>query len=339
MTSDAQRVTVLGAGSWGTAIAKWLAEYGHQVTLWSYEPEVAKTINDSHENSRYLPGFTLPNNLTATDDPIAAVKDRDIIFQVTPSHGVRGLMTTIRDHLVPGTPIVSASKGIENSTLMTISEILEDVLPEEHHPYLLFLSGPSFAREVAARVPTAVVLASRMPRIARRVQQALNVPYVRTYISTDIPGVEFGGAIKNVIAIAAGAAQGMELGQNTHAAVITRGLAEITRLATRHGATPLTLAGLAGMGDLVLTCNSKLSRNFSVGFKLGQGQTIDQVLGDMIMVAEGVKTARSVRDLSNQLNVDMPISQAVYRVLYENLPPAEALQQMMAREHDDEWRL
>ena len=326
------RVAVIGAGSWGTALASVLADKGDQVTLWAYEPECAESINAQNENQLFLPGITLPPNLRATTDLGAACEGAQLVVSVTPSHVTRAVFEQLVEHLPEHTPIVSATKGIENETLMTISELLEDVLPLRFHPYLAYLSGPSFAREVAQRHPTTVAVASYSDKLGQLVQNAFHTPYFRAYRTTDVEGVEIGGSLKNVIAIAVGVADGMGFGHNSRAALITRGLAEISRLAVKRGANPLTVAGLAGMGDLVLTCTGGLSRNRAVGVKLGQGRPIAEILGDMRMVAEGVKTAKSVYDLAESLGVDMPICREVYGVLYEGKTPAEGLKDLMARE-------
>ena len=326
------RVAVIGAGSWGTALASVLADKGDQVTLWAYEPECAESINAQNENQLFLPGITLPPNLRATTDLGAACEGAQLVVSVTPSHVTRAVFEQLVEHLPEHTPIVSATKGIENETLMTISELLEDVLPLRFHPYLAYLSGPSFAREVAQRHPTTVAVASYSDKLGQLVQNAFHTPYFRAYRTTDVEGVEIGGSLKNVIAIAVGVADGMGFGHNSRAALITRGLAEISRLAVKRGANPLTVAGLAGMGDLVLTCTGGLSRNRAVGVKLGQGRPIAEILGDMRMVAEGVKTAKSVYDLAESLGVDMPICREVYGVLYEGKTPAEGLKDLMARQ-------
>lgn len=338
---DFRRIGVLGAGSWGTSLARLLAKQNPEaeVTLWSYESEVVDQINTQKENQKYLKGFPLPDNLRAVIDPREAVIDQDAILQVTPSHGVRSLINEIKNHIPDQIPIISATKGIENDTLMTVSEVLEDILPEIYHPYLLFLSGPSFALEVAQGVPTVLILAARMERIAQRTQPLFHADYIRTYISKDVEGVEIGGATKNVIAIAAGAVEGMQLGHNAMAALVTRGLSEITRLAIHKGANPLTLAGVAGMGDLVLTCYGSLSRNRSVGYQLGKGKKLKEILSEMVMVAEGIKTAASVYQLSQKLRVEMPICESVYKVLYEDLSPQEALSSLLSRPHLQEWRM
>lgn len=338
---DFRRVGVLGAGSWGTSLARLIAQRNPEteVTIWSYEKDIVEQINQTRENQKYLKGLRLPESIRAVGNPLDAVVDQDAILQVTPSHGVRSLMNEIKDHLPDQIPIISATKGIENETLMTVSEVLEDILPEVYHPYLLFLSGPSFAFEVAQEVPTVLILAARMERIAQRTQPLFQADFIRTYISKDVEGVEIGGATKNVIAIAAGAVEGMQLGHNAMAALVTRGLSEITRLAVHKGANPLTLAGVAGMGDLVLTCYGNLSRNRSVGYHLGKGKKICDILSEMVMVAEGVKTAASVYELSQKLRVEMPICESVYKVLYEDLSPKEALSGLLSRPHLQEWRM
>ncbi|MEL6180707.1 MAG: NAD(P)H-dependent glycerol-3-phosphate dehydrogenase [Myxococcota bacterium] len=332
-------IGVIGAGSWGTALARLLAVKGYDVRMWVYEPDLVTTINTTHENTLYLPGFTLPDNLIATHDLREALTDRDMILQVVPSHVVREVMTQAAPHIPVGVPIVSASKGIENESLMLVNEILEEVLPIRCHPYLAYLSGPSFAKEVAADKATAVVIASYSKQLAQKLQYAFHTPTFRTYTSHDVIGIEVGGALKNVIAIAAGAAAGLGLGHNAMAGVITRGLNELTRLAVRKGANALTLSGLAGMGDLVLTCTGNLSRNRTVGYKLGQGLTLEQILSEMNMVAEGVKTSKSVHDLAHQLGVEMPISEQVYQVLYADKSAKQAVHDLLARDLKAEMSL
>jgi glycerol-3-phosphate dehydrogenase (NAD(P)+) len=326
------KATVLGGGSWGTALASVLGGKAHDVTVWAFEPEVAADINGRHENGRYLPGLALPASLRATSDLGEALRGAEMVVAVSPSHVTRRVMLEAAPHLPANVPIVCATKGIENETLMTMSEVLEDVLPPERHPYLAFLSGPSFAQEVARGMPTAVVAAARWERMARLVQQAFAVPTFRVYTSTDVAGVEFGGALKNVIAIAAGVSDGLGFGHNARSGLITRGLAEISRLAMRRGANPMTLSGLAGMGDLVLTCTGELSRNRQVGLRLGQGESIQAILGSMVQVAEGVKTAQSAHDLAARLNVEMPLCDAVYSTLFEAVPAREAVAALLARE-------
>ena len=326
------KIAVIGGGSWGTALAKLLADQPHDVSLWVYEKELVSEINDRHENTMYLPGASLPPNLVATNDLQEALTDVEVILSVPPSHVLRGVLEEAAPYIPEGVPIVSATKGIENDTLMLISDIFEDVLPPRHHPFLCYLSGPSFAREVAQRQPTAVTIASYNHRLAVRMQKLFSTPFFRCYTSNDVIGVEIGGALKNVIAIASGAVSGMELGLNASAGMITRGLHEITKVAVRKGANPLTLTGLAGMGDLVLTCTGGLSRNRTVGFKLGQGMSLDEILDEMNMVAEGVKTSKSVHDLAAQMDVEMPISEQVYQVLYEGKEAKQAVADLMARD-------
>lgn len=325
------KVGVIGGGSWGTALAKLMADKGNDVLMWCFEPELAEHINTAHENNLYLPGIRLPENLRATNEIAEAVRGREMILSVPPSHVLRHVMAEAVEAMPEGVPIVSATKGVENESLMLVSEILEDVLPSRFHPFLCYLSGPSFAREVAERKPTAVTIASYNHRLAVKVQEAVSNGNFRAYTSNDVVGVEIGGAVKNVIAIASGAVTSMELGLNANAGMITRGLHEITRLAVRMGANPLTLTGLAGMGDLVLTCTGGLSRNRMVGVKLGQGMTLDEILADMNMVAEGIKTSRSVYNLARKYDVEMPIAEQVYRVLHEGKSATQAVTDLMSR--------
>ncbi len=325
-------IGVVGGGSWGTALARLLATNGHDLMVWAHGPEVVDQINESHENKEYLPDIDLPPNLRATSDMEEAVAGKEVILSVSPSHVLREVLEQLVDILPEEVPIVSATKGIENDSLMLVSDILEDVLPSKYHPFLCYLSGPSFAREVANEMPTAVTIASHNASLAEDMQRLFSNGYFRCYTSNDVIGVEIGGALKNVIAIASGAASGMELGLNASAGMITRGLHEITKLAVKKGANPLTLTGLAGMGDLVLTCTGGLSRNRTVGTKLGQGMSLEEVLDEMNMVAEGVKTSKSVYDLSRQMDVEMPISEQVYLVLYEGKTAPEAVADLMSRE-------
>ena len=330
-------ITVLGAGSWGTALAKLVADQGHQVRLWSRRPEHAEAIQQSRTNQRYLPGFELPPTLECTADLAHALGGTEMILSVVPSHGLRATLAEAVALFPPDAPIVSASKGIENSTLMLVSEIFEEHLPRERHRLLTYLSGPSFAKEVAQGMPTAVSIAGRDAAVTERVQRTFTTDRFRSYTSDDVVGVEFGGALKNVIAIAAGISDGLGFGHNTRAALITRGLAEISRIAVKQGANPLTLAGLAGMGDLVLTCTGDLSRNRSVGMELGRGRKLADILASMTMVAEGVKTTKSAYELSKKLGIELPIVSEVYRVLYENKPVLQAVKDLMSRELSAEF--
>lgn len=326
------RTAVIGAGSWGTALAGALAGKGFPVQMWVHDHAKAAAMEEARENRVYLPGIPFPPSLHATGSLESALADAELVLEVVPSHAVREVMAQAAPMLKPGVPIVTASKGIENGTLLTMTEVLEDVLPTLVHPYLCVLSGPSFAREVGLGLPTAVSVASRWERIAVQVQAAFATPTFRAYTSLDVMGVELGGALKNVIAIAAGISEGLGLGNNARAALITRGLGEIGRLAVKKGANPLTLSGLAGLGDLVLTCTGQLSRNRSVGVELGKGRALADILGGMKMVAEGVKNARSTHDLAQKLGVDLPICQTVYRVLYEGLTVQGAVSHLLGRE-------
>jgi len=324
-------IAVIGAGSWGTALAKVLADKGHAVTLWARAAEHAATIQEQRVNAKYLPGAALPPSLTATADLDAAVRDRRFVVSVVPSHTVREVLGRAGKAMRPDAIVVSASKGIENESLATMDEVLKDVLPGKIGSQLAFLSGPSFAKEVGAGLPTAVVMASRDRRVAEEAAALFQGDRFRVYTSDDVPGVELGGALKNVMAIAAGVADGLGLGHNSRAALITRGLAEISRLAVRKAANPLTLAGLAGLGDLVLTCTGDLSRNRQVGIGLGRGQTLREVLAGMSQVAEGVKTTKSAHDLAARLGVEMPITDAMYRIVYEDEPALQAVSALMGR--------
>ncbi|WP_394842644.1 NAD(P)-dependent glycerol-3-phosphate dehydrogenase [Pendulispora brunnea] len=311
------KVAVLGAGAWGTALAKVLAEKGDRVLVWSRRADLAEQINRTRENGRYLPGAHLPDSLQATSNLAEAIDGCDMIVFVAPSHATRDVARLAAPHVKEGMLIVSATKGIENDTLEFMDEVLVHELPAHAGPNLAFLSGPSFAKELAAHLPTAVVIAARDEAVRHRVMQRFHLPYLRLYASEDVVGVECGGALKNVIALAAGAVDGLGLGHNTRAALITRGLAEIARLSMARGGSALTLAGLAGMGDLVLTCTGELSRNRTVGMELGKGRKLTDILRALGHVAEGVRTTKSARDLSVKMGVDMPITREVYNVLYE----------------------
>ncbi|MHC4811408.1 MAG: NAD(P)H-dependent glycerol-3-phosphate dehydrogenase [Planctomycetota bacterium] len=325
------KTAVVGGGSWGTALATVLAQQ-HDVVVWAREPEVVDSINERHVNARYQSDLELPHNIRATGDLRAAMADAGLVTVVVPSQFVRGVMREVADDVPIGVPIVSASKGIENKTLATMEEVLTDVLPRAVHGELAFLSGPSFARETIQQMATAVTVAARVPKVAAEVQAAFSTPYFRCYTTEDVVGVELGGALKNVVAIAAGAADGLGLGHNSRAALMTRALAEIGRLAQHLGANPLTLSGLAGMGDLVLTCTGGLSRNRHVGVQIGKGRTLQEIIDEMHQVAEGVRTAESVYQLAVRAGVEMPICAEVYRMLYEDKPPAQAVADLMGRQ-------
>ncbi len=326
------RTTVLGAGSWGTALASLLAGKGYPVTAWDKDTGVLEDITRNHRNERYLPGVPLSANLHAAADIVKSLEGAELVVLAVPSHAVRPVVIEMKRHVHAGTPIVCVAKGIEQETLMTMSEVIEDVLPVPLHPYLAVLSGPSFAKEVAKGLPTAVTVAARWERVARQVQDAFHCKTFRPYTSGDVVGCEIGGCVKNVVAIAAGISDGCGFGANAMAALVTRGLAEISRLAVKKGANPLTLSGLAGLGDLVLTCSSDLSRNRTVGRGLAAGKKLDDIQRELGQVAEGVRNARSSRDLAARLGVEMPITETVYRVINEGLDPREAVTQLMMRE-------
>jgi len=334
-----RRVAVIGAGSWGTTLANLLAKKGHPVRLWSYEEDVAEAIATTRENPRYLPGITLHPGLEATHRLEDAVAGAEVIVSVTPSQHVRRVMAEAAPAIRPDALVVSASKGIEVATLQTMAEVLEAVLPAPLAERACFLSGPSFALEVAREQPTAVTVASRDDAAALDAQELFQTDYFRVYTNRDVRGVELAGALKNVIALAAGMATGLGLGHNARAALITRGLAEMTRLGRALGAEDSTFAGLAGMGDLILTCTGELSRNRTVGIELGKGRNLEDILGTMNMVAEGVATTRAAQALAERAGVEMPIVHEVHAVLFEGRNPRVAVENLMLREPKAEnWR-
>jgi len=326
------KIGVVGAGSWGTALANLLASKGFRTDFWVFEKEVRDQILEYRENRVFLPGFSLSENLFPSNDLGRVVSNKDMVLIVVPSHVMRETTLKMAGLLSEKSIVVSASKGIENGTRLTISGIIAETLPEIGKDRFAVLSGPSFAREVARQVPTAVVVASENQNAARLVQEIFATPYFRVYTNDDIIGVELGGSVKNVIAIAAGITDGLGLGLNTRAALITRGLAEMGRLGAKLGANQRTFAGLAGMGDLVLTCTGDLSRNYTVGKNIGEGKTLREVLSEMRMVAEGVKTAKSVYNLSSSIGVEMPISHEIHHILYDDVSPKEAVYRLMTRD-------
>ncbi len=328
-----QRVAVLGAGSWGTALANVLAQNGHTTTLWAFEPDVAEDISSNRRNSKYLSGVELDPALRTSSDMGESVAGAEVIVSVSPSHVVRPVMADAAKHIGDAEPlVVSASKGIEIRTDLRMSEVLVEVLGAGVAGDCVVLSGPSFAAELARRLPTAVTLASRSEENAVRVQRLFQNDHFRLYTQSDLVGTELGGALKNVIALAAGISDGLGLGTNARAALMTRGLAEIGRLAERLGGEGATLAGLAGVGDLILTCTGDLSRNRRVGLAVGRGEELKEVLAGMTAVAEGVRTAEAARDLAERHGVEMPIVAAVYSILYDHVDPREALARLMSRE-------
>jgi glycerol-3-phosphate dehydrogenase (NAD(P)+) len=327
---------VIGSGSWGTALGIQLARSGDEVRLWSRTSASAEAIQKERENARYLPGVQLPDRIECSADLAYVLDGADLVVAVVPSQSMRDVLSQAAPLISADAVVCCASKGVENGTLLTMHDVMLQVLPESLHPRLCALAGPSFAREVVDGLPTAVVVASHDESAAEVVAKAFHGGALRVYHTDDMVGAELGGALKNVIAIATGVADGIGAGLNARAALITRGLAEIGRLAVSRGANPLTLAGLAGMGDLVLTCTGDLSRNRRVGLGLGQGKTLDEILEDLGQVAEGVRTTRSARNLGKQAGVDMPITEEVYQMLYENKPVPEALRDLLGRERKAE---
>lgn len=325
------KVGVIGAGSWGTTLANLLAKKGYPVTLWVYEKDLAGRLPKTRINDLYLDGITLSANLSYTNDLVDAAKGCQVLILVSPSQVMRPVLEQLKAYIAEDCLLVSAAKGIENDTLMTMSEVFQEVLGTEVKYRSAFLSGPSFAREVAAEQPTAVAVAADNLDVATRIQELFSTEYFRVYTNQDVVGVEIGGAIKNVIALAAGVADGLGFSHNARAALITRGLAEMARLGDALGAQEATFSGLAGMGDLVLTCTGDLSRNRSVGIELGRGRKLDEILKEMRMVAEGVKTTLSAYQLATRLGVVMPITEQMYQVLYENKNPQQAAADLMLR--------
>jgi glycerol-3-phosphate dehydrogenase (NAD(P)+) len=330
------KVGVLGAGSWGTTLADLLAKQGHQVSLWAYESEVVQAINTQHENPVFLSGCALHPALVASGDAAAVVDQAELVVSVAPSHVVRQVLGRVHDRIAPGTIVVSATKGLETGTLALMSDVVTDTLPLAR---LAVLSGPSFALEVARGQPTAVVAASADRDVAGVVQRAFTAPRFRVYSNDDVVGVELAGALKNVIAVAAGMLEGMGLGDNARAALLTRGLAEIARLGQVMGANPLTFAGLAGMGDLVLTACGQLSRNRALGVAMAQGASFEAYRAQHRTVAEGANASQAAVALARKHGVELPIAAQVSRVLFEGGSVQDALVQLMERAPKAEvWR-
>ncbi len=326
-----KRIAIIGAGSWGTALALVAARAGNEVRLWAHSSEVVGVLRRERENKIYLPGFTLPDSISAANDLAEALTGAEIVLTVVPSHVCREVYGQMLPHLKPQMIFVSATKGIENETRMRMEEVVRDVLKDHFEPRYVVLSGPSFALEVAKDEPCAIVAASFSIGWAGEVQQALSSSRFRVYTNNDVVGVEIAGAIKNVMAIATGAVNGLGLGYNSQAALVTRGLAEMTRLAVRLGGRAETLAGLAGMGDLVLTCFGSLSRNRRVGVELGRGRKLEEIISEMREVAEGVKTTKAAHELAKKLGVEMPITAGVYQMLYEGKTPRQLAVELMER--------
>jgi glycerol-3-phosphate dehydrogenase (NAD(P)+) len=325
------RAAVMGTGSWGTAYAKVLADAGTDVVMWARRPEVAAAVRDTHENPDYLPGTALPHNLTATDDPEQALDGADVVVLAVPSQSLRDNLSGWAGAVGRDAVLVSLMKGIELGTTKRMSEVIAEVA-DVPAARIAVVSGPNLAKEIAAGQPAATVVACPDGSAAERLQAASTTRYFRPYTDTDVVGCELGGAVKNVIALAAGMAEGMGLGDNTKASLITRGLAETARLGQALGADPMTFSGLAGLGDLVATCTSPLSRNRTFGEKLGRGQTLEDILAQKQQTAEGVKSCRSILDLARGSGVDMPITEAVVKVVHEGMTPTEMMLSLMSRE-------
>jgi len=327
-----KRVAVIGAGSWGTALAAVLAKKGHDVHLWAFEAEVAEQITQGQENTSYLSGVDLPENLRSTADLESALEGAEVVVSVSPAQVVGSVMAEAAPHIADDALVLSASKGIETTTLRRMDEVISEVLSPAQMARFTVLSGPSFALEVAKEIPTAVVAASDNSDAALAAQDLFQTEYFRVYTGSDVIGVELGGALKNVIALGAGVAAGLGGGLNTLAALITRGLAEMRRLGVAMGARAATFSGLAGMGDLVLTCTGTLSRNRTVGYRLGQGESLEDILAEMSAVAEGVATSHAVHDLAARYGVEMPIAEEVFGILTLGTDPEQALKNLMQRD-------
>lgn len=327
----AQTIGIIGAGGWGIALAKVLAEKGEEVTLWCHGKQTHDDLLNQRESRTYLPGVIIPSAVHVTRSLEGTASNKDFIVCVVPSHGVREVMIQARHKTKPQSKIICGTKGLEEKSLKTMAEILAEIFGERETLHHAFLSGPTFALEVARGLPAAITVAAHSDELAREIQQMLSTPTLRVYTSRDVIGVQMGGVIKNIIAIASGISDGLSLGQNARAALITRGLAEMTRLVVRMGGDPLTLAGLPGVGDLILTCTGGLSRNHHVGMQIAEGRSIEEITQGTQMVAEGVRNARSVYLLADRLGVEMPIVEQMYRVIYEQKSPAQAVRDLMQR--------
>lgn len=335
--SDCKSITVLGAGSWGTALALLLYSNGHDVSLWEFREDAAQKLDRIRENLEFLPGICIPKGIRITSDLNRAVENRQMIVVAVPSHVVRSVAGQLPEFTPENAPIfVNVAKGIENDTLLRMSQVLEENLRGVPPEKISTLSGPSHAEEVSKQIPTAIVAASDSLETAETVQQTFLNNYFRVYSSQDLIGVELGGSLKNIIAVAAGICDGAGFGDNTKAALQPRGLVEMARLGEKMGANKLTFAGLSGMGDLIVTCMSRHSRNRYLGEQVGKGRTLDEVLEEMVMVAEGVKTTRSAYQLSQKYNIEMPITEQVFKILFEEQNPKEAMYELMLRDPKSE---
>jgi glycerol-3-phosphate dehydrogenase (NAD(P)+) len=326
-----EEIAVVGAGSYGSCLAMLFGRAGHRVSLWARNADAAAEMDRTRANPGYLPGHRLPDTVSVTSDLQRAIQGKRFIVGVTPSHGIREVLGTAAKWMDPDAIVINASKGLEESTLQTIDRIYTDIFPAQIAARASYLSGPTFANEIAAGLPAAIVLAGRDEATTTAAQEALTTLHFRIYRSDDVLGVLIGGALKNVIAIGAGVSDGLGFGSNARVALITRGLAEITRIGLALGAHPLTFSGLSGMGDLVLTCSGDASRNRRVGLALGQGKKIADILGEMRQVAEGVKTTKVARELAAKIGVDSPIIDCMYCILYEDVPVRDAITKLLSR--------
>lgn len=329
------RATVIGCGSWGTALAIVLADKGIPVRMWCRRPEQAEEMNTQRENKKYLPGITLPEAISVTNDLGEALQDTDYIVLSVPSQSLRETLEKMKDLVPANATLINTAKGLEVGTKLRMSQVVESVLPGTADRFVA-LYGPSHAEEVGRGLPAAVVSCSVNPQAAEAVQDLFMAPSFRVYTNEDLVGVEIGGAIKNIIAIATGICNGLGLGDNAQAALLTRGMAEISRLGAALGADPMTFGGLTGIGDLVVTCTSRHSRNHRCGLALGQGKSLDQILEDMGMVVEGVKTTKATVELARELGISMPIAEEMYKVLFENFPVQQAVSELMGRNKKSE---
>ena len=331
-----KNIAIIGAGAWGTALAIHLSKLGYQVRLWVYEKDLAERMSHSRENDLYLPGFTIPEGVIPSNSLQETIEGTEVLLSAVPSHVCRSVYQRMLPYLHKDLVFISATKGIEEATLMRMSQVIRSVIGEKFEPRIVVLSGPTFAREVASETPTAAVIASEEPSVAKKIQQGFSSPYFRFYTNSDVIGVELAGAVKNIVAIASGIVTGLGYGHNTIAALITRGLAEMMKLTQAMGGRAETLVGLAGMGDLVLTCTGALSRNRRVGERLGRGEKLASTMKGMQMVAEGVHTSRAVAQLGERLGVELPITAQVYDVLYQDKDRQQALMELMQRELKEE---
>jgi glycerol-3-phosphate dehydrogenase (NAD(P)+) len=324
-------IAVVGAGGWGTALAKILADKGEHVTLWCHGADSFRDLVDRRENRTYLPGVLLPSSIEVTQVLDKAVENKSLVICAVPSHTVRQVFAQIACKLASQTMVLCGTKGLEEQSLYTMGELLLELFGDERRNQLAFLSGPTFAMEVAKQLPAAVTVAAYDEQMAGSIQRILSTESLRVYTSRDVIGIQIGGVVKNVIAIAAGISDGLSLGQNARAALITRGLAEMTRLAVRMGADPMTLAGLPGLGDLILTCTGDLSRNRTVGLQIANGKSLQEIIASTRTVAEGVRNSRSLQSLAARLGIEMPIVEQMQQVLYAGKKPADAVRDLMQR--------